>query len=564
MGSGRGKGAEGFSGRHEAGQPTAGESGRAGRSGAVWGVAALWTGALGVVLLLTQGEKPGRPVPPDLLATGQDLAPTVAPPSGPIEEWRQLHALPRGLRLEYSYRRLLSLNDPAPGGGSHAGDFEISDLNDAGQAPLVNEDEGGEALFLIAPGGVRRIVKPGAPTPCGVRFGGPIWTPQAINSRGQVVWSGQVENGEGWTFLYDPKTACQTVVARPGLMAPGGAAFANGGRERPVINDAGEIAFVAYVPGERDGTPTPGVFALLGEDTREVAREGTPAPGGRHFLAAESPAINNAGTIVFHALVSGMGGLGVYRWEAGRFTPIAVPGTNLGAGQRLEQAYYPQIDASARVAFVGVTRGGVGLYLWAEGQITPVLMPGDLVQHLGPLQAVYLNRRQPYRLNAGGEIAFSGHAAGREGVFVWRRGQIRPAALAGMSLAGVGLPLEVGSVDWGTAGGYGPPGRAYGPGRTAGPPPEEGERAPQSPSSPPDAPEIAGGGSPAPPAYPYGPSYGYPMGGSFGLGFSNNGKLLFAARIGERTSLILATPRTARGEPDRPKQQARRTQAAPE
>jgi hypothetical protein len=155
------------------------------------------------------------------------------------------------------------LGDPAPGGGAIAGHLEIHGLNDAGQVLIVSQDPEGEAMFLVAPGQVKPIVRPGAPGPAGSRYGSIIYMPEAMNNRGQVVWSGTVETGETWTFLYDARTGRTSVVQRPRMAAPGGGRFLPGERTCPEINNRGEIAFHASVAHHETGALVPGEFARL-------------------------------------------------------------------------------------------------------------------------------------------------------------------------------------------------------------------------------------------------------------------------------------------------------------
>src|SRR5439155_1735307 len=90
--------------------------------------------------------------------------------------------------------------------------------------------------------------------------------------------------------------------------------------------------------------------------------------------------LNDDGAIVFHATVAGVEGLGVYRWQEGEITAIAVPGRAVPRAGRLEQAFYPRIDDRGRVVFVGRTRRGDGLYRWEAGAVTPRLPDRRLVR----------------------------------------------------------------------------------------------------------------------------------------------------------------------------------------
>jgi hypothetical protein len=351
-----------------------------------------------------------------------------------------------------------------------------------------------------------------------------------------------VGGGGRWGFLYDARTEKAAVVQRPGRPGPGGGTFLRGERQCPVINNRGEIAFHASVGSHETGEPVPGVFARFGDETVLVAREGTPAPGGGHFQAAEYPAVNDAGEVVFHAVTTGSDGLGVYRWRDGSITAVAGPGTPIRGRRRLEHAFYPQIDGNGGVVFLGQTRRGTGLYRWAGGTIQPIAEPRGFLPGLGPMMEIEFNGRRPFALNAAGAAAFIARGAAHTGVFVWEQGKVKLVAISDATLPPVGLVTQVGT-PFGQGDGYRPPGVPYGyappPGVPYGYAPPPGSIAPGS-SGPPGV----------PPGYsrPYGgPGRGYgPSGRSFGVGLSNNGKVAFLAAIDGEPCLLLATLKPAR------------------
>jgi hypothetical protein len=543
----------------------------AGRSAATLCLAGLWVAAVGTAFFITQGDDDSPRARTPVRGAGPDgLAPRELAQSGPRSVGHgQARRPPLSVPLAYTYQRLLTLGDPAPDGAAHTGVLEAADLNAAGEATLVSQDEGGESLYLISPRGVKRLTRPGERMPVGPRYGGTIWTPEAVNNAGQVVWAGRVGNGETWIFMNDTRTGRQVVVARPGMAAPGGGTFVDGGRERPEINDRGQVAFTAHVAAGENAPPMPGVFVLSGDERWLVAREGTAAPHtGGPFAAAEFPAINNSGTVVFHAALSGAESLGVYRWQAEKLTTVAARGAELPSGEQLEQAFYPQVDGAGRVVFVGRTRAGDGLYCWEGGAIRPVARPGDRLPQIGRLEALDFHRRKPFHLNAAGAVAFVGLGTERKGVFLWEHGRTRIVALTGLRLPGIGVTEDLGTLDRTTGYPYGPPGAPSGPpggpypppgaaGTSTGASPGYGGPPPGSPRGgppgyggpPPGAPRGAAPRYGGPnPGYGGGP-YGYFYRGSFGIALSDDGKVLFPAGVGGQETLVLAIPKreAARG-----------------
>jgi hypothetical protein len=438
-------------------QSRSGGGGRSGRktperSAATWGVGLLWMAAIGVALVMAQrpGPRSRRVVDPSGMPTS-DLV-SMRGPSFRLtgDPHPGQPGLNRGKRpapsFPYSFQRVLRLGDPAPGGDTVAGHIEIAGLDNAAQTLIVSQDPEGEAMFLVAPGRVKRIVRPGAPGPAGCRYGTNIYMPEAMNNRGQVVWGGNVDTGETWIFLWDARTGQAECVQRPGMPAPGGGRFQPGWRECAEINSSGDVAYHAYVTGRRTGMPVPGAFARIHGQNVLVAREGTPIPNGTSISAAECPSISDAGVVVFHATVGDSDQVGVYRWQNGKIAPVAVGGTRLPGGRRLERAIFPQVDTAGHVVFVGQTRRGVGLYRWAEGAIKPIVETGDVLPGIGPLRELEFNRRRPFDLNAGGTVAFIGNGAAQDGVFVWEQGKLLLAALSDEPLPSAGWATEVGTV----------------------------------------------------------------------------------------------------------------------
>jgi hypothetical protein len=282
---------------------------------------------------------------------------------------------------------------------------------------------------------------------------------------------------------------------------------------------------------------------------------------GAVFTGASAPAINNAGAVVFHAGSSDREGMGVYLWEEGFVTPIAIP------GERFQQAYAPQIDDAGRVVFVGRTGRGDALYRWENGQERPIIAAGDPIPGVGRLRWLDLNRRQPFRLNARGAVAFTGDVGGRAGIFLWDadgplpEGRIRPVAIAGLAHPGIGQAAEVGSLSPTEAAPAERPGPrmatrppGYPPGASAPFTGPRGMAPPGNPYSYGSPRGLPGGpygyGVPPGAGGPYGPygGYGPPGGGpgasgSFGLALSDAGHLHFAATLRGRQSVVLATPK---------------------
>jgi hypothetical protein len=101
-----------------------------------------------------------------------------------------------------------------------------------------------------------------------------------------------------------------TVVIQEGEAAPDG----NGsffGFDPPVLNDAGQAAFIANLTGTSDGsTDDHGIYRSDGlTDPTQIAREGQAAPDGNGtFFTLSAPALNEAGQAAFRASLAGTRG----------------------------------------------------------------------------------------------------------------------------------------------------------------------------------------------------------------------------------------------------------------
>jgi len=269
---------------------------------------------------------------------------------------------------------------------SSLGGSGVNDTNDRGMwsegkgslALIAREGSaapGTSATFLALGGPVLnnagQIAFPGLLTGNGVRFRDPgIWSegsgalalvaregsaapgtssvffrfefPVILNSKGQTAFAGRVANtginniNDG---IWSEGSGSLALVVREGDGAPGtnGSFGAFGFANRPLLNDAGQIAFLGRLvgPASNSGiwTNRNGLLAL-------VAGVGNNAPGtdGSFSFFTSPPALNNAGQIAFFAFFVGPGvtdgsDMGVWAERGGSLTLVAregdeAPGTS--------------------------------------------------------------------------------------------------------------------------------------------------------------------------------------------------------------------------------------------
>jgi hypothetical protein len=275
------------------------------------------------------------------------------------------------------------------------------------------EADGG--VFLQTGGQQIVVAGYGDPAPGGGTFIDMRGAHPTVNSQGQVVFAGTVTPSGKAIFLYT-SGAITTVVA-VGDPAPGGGAF--GFLASPVVNDAGQVAFIGRAMGVW------GIFLFSQGGISRLASVGDPAPGGGNlacfvgssFCFGPSLSLNNNGHLVFAAGVSG-GSPGIFL--AAGTTPVSriVTTSDSGAEGALNDA--------EQVAYV-LTQGSVGVYLFAQGQTTTLAHAGDPA----PGGGAFMSFDSP-ALNAAGQVAFvAGLSPGLSGVFLFSDGSLNSVARPG-------------------------------------------------------------------------------------------------------------------------------------
>lgn len=204
----------------------------------------------------------------------------------------------------------------------------------------------------------------------------------AINAAGQVVFHAVLDEtqdglpAEG-LFVSDG-TTLETVV-RSGQPTPAGPISLGGFLEPPVINDAGQVAFLgstgflSYTIQRWDA----------GEGLVAVASTADPAPGGGTFRALEIPRLDPAGRVVFSSGLEGTADdseQGVFVGDGDTLTTIARHQDPAPRGSGTFQLFaFPVIGPTGKVV-VAATLGGDGdgiLYSEADGSPPSFVVRSD-------------------------------------------------------------------------------------------------------------------------------------------------------------------------------------------
>lgn len=276
-------------------------------------------------------------------------------------------------------------------------------------------------------------------------FLGVLFDPAAEFLPRQGIWSGTATTLAPVSLLNDPA---------PGATA--GATFT--GFRAPVINNAGQVAFPAFVGGtavfQESGDNT-GIWSQASGTLDLVVRAGSQAPGLETGVIFESTlpfssellVFNGAGQTAFPALLSGPGidssnNLSLWSEGSGSLALVAregdqAPGTPLGTTFKQDNRFTPVLNGAGQTAFRAFLTGpdvnsdndgGI----WAEdpdGVLTLIVRDGDTIQ-VAPGDARTINYTdlilgaggqdgRPTSFNDSGQLAFRAtFTDGAEGIFV--------------------------------------------------------------------------------------------------------------------------------------------------
>jgi hypothetical protein len=284
---------------------------------------------------------------------------------------------------------------PGTGGGSYLIQGGYPALNEAGEISFMAAVSGGAAAsgIFVTPaiGGDLAAVVAGqaAPGTGGGSFDGSLSSlnRHGLNASGVVAFADTVSGGSTASGVFLASGGAHAAVALAGESAPdtGGGVYDDFGA--PTLNDAGTVVFPALVAG---GSVTGGLFASSAGVDSLLARVGDPAPGtGGTFADFVFPEVNASGTVLFLANLTGSAATGgVFRVEGGTASAVIVeldtaPGT--GGGTYATLTGLATLNDAGDVAFSatiagGTTEAGVFRIDAASGEVVPVVLFGEAAQ----------------------------------------------------------------------------------------------------------------------------------------------------------------------------------------
>jgi len=262
------------------------------------------------------------------------------------------------------------------------------------------------------------------------------------NRRGDVAFFASLKRSKAGEGLFLASGARVTKIAAGGDSLSGGERISGFG-EQPsaAINDAGAVAFAAQLTG---GKATSGVFLAVDAKLTAIALSGAAAPegGGDTLADFEPPVINNAGDVAFLASLrrGREPSEAIYLWRRGKLEKIVAAGDAVLGGGIFASFGNPALNNDGEVAFGAVIEQGPilgGLFLASGHDIRPVLAAGNP----SPTGGMFARFSERIELGDTGLIAFSAvlrHGGPESAIFVSDGETPRPVAAIGDAAPGGG------------------------------------------------------------------------------------------------------------------------------
>ena len=311
--------------------------------------------------------------------------------------------------------------DAAPDGNGIFFDFGIPAMNRSGQVTFVsmlngttggNTDNTGIFRGTSIPGSLAVIVRRGDPSPdSNGNFNLLDDDSQpVINDAGQVAFvaglSGTFGGGSDNTGIFRSggTAAGLTVIVRQGEAAPGGGTFANfrgGAISTFSLNEMGQVAFLNVGLG---------IFQTSGDPATQMVRFLQPLPDGDGIFSSLSvPSLNDAGQVAF---ADGLNG--IFRGDGSTILQIARPGVAAPDGNGTFSAPFstPAMNNLGDVAFFAAltgTSGGTsdnqGIFIRKGDALTTIVRRGQAAPN-GNGRFLDLSAIDDVAVNEAGQAAF--------------------------------------------------------------------------------------------------------------------------------------------------------------
>lgn len=265
--------------------------------------------------------------------------------------------------------------------------FFVGGLNDQGQVIFAAESATGGQMLLQSSGGrLIPIVVPGAAAPGGQwSKSGHVRAPVSMNEGGSAVFAADVVIGgkpDVGTFRWEAPTGEVQPLALTGMAVIQNLTFALGGGQTPVINTAGDVAFVAKVRSAA-GTTRDGVF-FRGRDgsAQPLAAPEQELPDGSSLLHAWLPSLDDAGRVAMVARLRGIPLDSLCIWEQGTLNLVPPLGREAVGARHLAGFTGVWLNTANRNMLVsahvhGLSGASNSLFLITGSKTIPVAVTGQ-------------------------------------------------------------------------------------------------------------------------------------------------------------------------------------------
>src|SRR5215468_2419863 len=331
-------------------------------------------------------------------------------------------------------RTVASAGQSAPGGGTfeHFGIESqpiIAPPNARGEVAFfasLLRGPGTEGLFLATSRGIVKVAAEGDRAPGGGALSGfgrhPV---PSVNAEGSVVFAAAVSKGKTVEGIFLSSRGIHRAVAVAGEPAPGMPSGTFASLDFPVLNDRGDIAFLATVRRGRDTVEA--IHMRRGGRLRKIVGQEDPAPAGGTFAAFGAPALNNAGVVAFAAFservtIDDTGAVAFAALLKGASVPSALfvaEGTQLrkvaalgdpapGGGVFSSFGFWPTLGSGGAVAFTASVDPGppsTAVYVSGPVGLTKVAGIGDSLPNGATLESFGLY--PTVTMGAGGHVTFT-------------------------------------------------------------------------------------------------------------------------------------------------------------
>jgi hypothetical protein len=213
--------------------------------------------------------------------------------------------------------------------------------------------------------------------------------------------------------LFERATGHTSLLAALGMVAPGGGKFLDA--STPAVNNAGQIVF----RGDTSAPSSSGLFLYSGGSIMQLVPDGPLVASGGDIVYPTAPSVNDAGTVAFLSFSRN----GLFVLSNNVVQRLAAPGDPAPDGDSFIDFQSCSINQPGDIVFkASMLSGNTGIYLASGGTITKIAKTGDFLN--GGMIFTFLGSASVNDLS---QVAVAGLANGpvaASGVYLYSNGTI--------------------------------------------------------------------------------------------------------------------------------------------